>query len=103
MCAMALLHARVKRVVYGARDPKAGAAGSVIDVSHRALNHTRRSRAGVLESAASDVLKSFFAEKREQYRQRRAMPLPASDTDTRSRPSRSRRASSIEIEHKPKP
>ena len=40
MCAMALLHARVKRVVYGARDPKAGAAGSVIDVfGNAALNH----------------------------------------------------------------
>ena len=49
MCAMALLHARVKRVVYGARDPKAGAAGSVIDVfGNAALNHHTRVEGGVL-------------------------------------------------------
>jgi tRNA(adenine34) deaminase len=78
MCAMALLHARVKRVVYGARDPKAGAAGSVIDVfGTAALNHHTLVAGGVLADAAADVLRSFFAERREQYRQRRvgtAMP-----------------------------
>jgi tRNA(adenine34) deaminase len=80
MCAMALLHARVKRVVYGARDPKAGAAGSVIDVfGHAALNHHTAVVGGVLEVAASDVLRAFFVEKREQYRQRRASPVPAGD------------------------
>ncbi len=77
MCAMALLHARVKRVVYGARDPKAGAAGSVIDVFANAkLNHHTSIVGGVLEVAAGDVLRSFFAEKREQLRQRRAVPEP---------------------------
>jgi tRNA(adenine34) deaminase len=87
MCAMALLHARVKRVVYGARDPKAGAAGSVIDVfGTAALNHHTVVEGGVLESAASEVLRSFFAEKREQYRQRRAAPVPAGDTDFAAEP-----------------
>ena len=73
MCAMALLHARVKRVVYGAQDPKAGAAGSVIDVfGTAALNHHTRVEGGVLAEAAGEVLRSFFAERREQFRQRRA-------------------------------
>jgi tRNA(adenine34) deaminase len=81
MCAMALLHARVKRVVYGARDPKAGAAGSVIDVfGTAALNHHTAVEGGVLEVAAGELLRSFFAEKREQYRQRRTMPPPPGDT-----------------------
>jgi len=72
MCAMALLHARLKRVVYGARDPKAGAAGSVIDVfGNAALNHHTVVEGGMLGDAASQLLRSFFAERREQYRQRR--------------------------------
>jgi tRNA(adenine34) deaminase len=78
MCAMALLHARVKRVVYGAPDPKAGAAGSAIDVfGTPALNHHTRIEGGVLADAAGAVLRSFFAERREQYRQRRAAAMPA--------------------------
>ena len=72
MCAMALLHARVKRVVYGASDPKAGAAGSVIDVfGNPALNHHTTVLGGVLAEETGTVLRSFFAERREQYRQRR--------------------------------
>jgi tRNA(adenine34) deaminase len=83
MCAMALLHARVKRVVYGARDPKAGAAGSVIDVfGTTALNHHTVVEGGVLAEAAGVVLRSFFAERREQFRQRRGGSVaPAADTD----------------------
>jgi tRNA(adenine34) deaminase len=75
MCAMALLHARVKRVVFGALDPKGGAAGSVIDVfGNAALNHHTSVVGGVLGDASGDMLRSFFAERREQYRQRRAAP-----------------------------
>ena len=93
MCAMALLHARVKRVVYGARDPKAGAAGSVIDVfGTAALNHHTGVEGGVLADASGDVLRSFFAERREQYRQRRAGTSRRRPTPT-SRSSRSRPAS----------
>jgi len=80
MCAMALLHARVKRVVYGASDPKAGAAGSVIDVfGNAALNHHTSVLGGVLGEESGTVLRSFFAERREQYRQRRSAGRPVSN------------------------
>ena len=87
MCAMALLHARVKRVVYGATDPKAGAAGSVIDVfGNAALNHHTAIEGGVLAASCGELLRSFFVERREQYRQRRAMPVLPSDTGFAAEP-----------------
>lgn len=67
MCAGALIQARVTRVVYGARDPKAGAVESVIDVFRPGLfNHDIAWTAGVLEEECGDILTRFFRERREK-------------------------------------
>ncbi len=69
MCAGALVLARVDRVVFGAWDPKAGMAGSVLDVLRNPrLNHRPAVRGGVLEDACAGVLRAFFAERREAAR-----------------------------------
>lgn len=65
MCAGALVHARVKRVVYGSADERAGAAGSVLQLlRHPQLNHLCQVSAGVLADQASQQLQQFFASKR---------------------------------------
>jgi tRNA(adenine34) deaminase len=65
MCAGAIVLARIDRVVYGAADPKAGAAGSVLDVlGERALNHHPEVVAGVLAEDSAALLRSFFAQRR---------------------------------------
>ncbi len=65
MCAGAMIHARVARVVFGAYDPKTGAAGSVFDVLTNARhNHTIEVTAGVLAEKCGDVLRDFFRERR---------------------------------------
>ena len=81
MCAMALLHARVGRVVFAAADPKTGAAGSVLDLfAERRLNHQTRVEGGVLAPASAALLRDFFAERREQARGRREAPaIPAGE------------------------
>jgi tRNA(adenine34) deaminase len=67
MCAGALIHARIARLVYGASDPKAGAAGSVLQViNHPGLNHRMEVTAGVLAERCSAVLQDFFRQKRQQ-------------------------------------
>ena len=81
MCAMALLHARFKRVVYGASDPKTGAAGSVLDLfAESRLNHQTTLHGGVLAPACGQLLRDFFAERRAQQRaERKAAEVPAID------------------------
>ena len=65
MCAGAMLHARLARVVYGASDPKTGACGSVIDLfAERRLNHHTTVRRGVLQDNCGAVLSAFFARRR---------------------------------------
>jgi tRNA(adenine34) deaminase len=65
MCAGALVHARIKRLVYGADDPKAGAVHSVVAiVNHGQLNHRMEVRGGVLAGRSAELLQAFFREKR---------------------------------------
>jgi tRNA(adenine34) deaminase len=65
MCAGAIMHARIARVVYGARDPKTGAAGSVIDLfSEPRLNHHTSVSGGVLAEQCGSLLSGFFAARR---------------------------------------
>jgi tRNA(adenine34) deaminase len=65
MCAGAMIHARVARLVYGASDPKAGAAGSVLGVvNHPKLNHQIEVTSGVLADKCGELLKEFFQSRR---------------------------------------
>jgi len=65
MCAGAMLHARIARLVYGARDPKTGACGSVIDLfAEQRLNHHATVDGGVLAAECGGLLADFFAARR---------------------------------------
>jgi tRNA(adenine34) deaminase len=65
MCAGAMLHARVDRVVYGATDPKTGAAGSILDVfSSEQINHQTIVEGGVMAQECGQLLRNFFKERR---------------------------------------
>lgn len=94
MCAMALMHARVKRVVYGAADPKTGAAGSVIDLfAQQQLNHQTVVQGGVDAQRCAAVLKAFFAKRRAQQRAEgtqapaKGIDVPEADFDDGHAPS----------------
>ena len=66
MCAGAMMHARLARVVYGASDPKTGACGSVLNLfEQEKLNHHTELTAGVLAEECGTLLKEFFAERRQ--------------------------------------
>ena len=70
MCAGAMVHARLKRLVYGADDPKAGAVYSVLQVlNHPQLNHQMEVSRGVLALRCGDLLQSFFRKRREAQKQ----------------------------------
>jgi tRNA(adenine34) deaminase len=65
MCAGAIVHARIGRVVYGAADPKGGAAVSLWQIfADRRLNHTVAVTGGILREACAEILSGFFREKR---------------------------------------
>ena len=65
MCAGAMIHARIDRLVFAADDPKAGAAGSVLDVlNHPALNHQLTLERGLLANESARLLREFFQQRR---------------------------------------
>lgn len=65
MCSGAMLHARIDRVVYGASDPKTGAAGSVLDIfSSKQINHQTSVEGGIMGEECGQLLRDFFKERR---------------------------------------
>ncbi|ODP30878.1 tRNA-specific adenosine deaminase [Pandoraea sp. ISTKB] len=72
MCAGAIMHARIKRVVYGAADPKTGACGSVVDLfGEPRLNHHAEVVGGVMRDECVGMLQTFFSERRAAAKARR--------------------------------
>ena len=69
MCAGAMVHARIQRLVYGAEDPKAGAVHSVMKVvNHPGLNHEIEVHGGVLAGRCSEILQAFFRRRRNEQK-----------------------------------
>ena len=72
MCVGAMIHARLKRVVFGAADPKTGACGSVVNLfARKELNHHTVVTGGVLQEECSTLLKTFFAGRRKKQKEMR--------------------------------
>ena len=69
MCAGALINSRIGRVVYGVKNPKAGAFGSVVDLNAYPLNHKCKTEFGLLEKECSAILSDFFERKRKCNRE----------------------------------
>ncbi|MGN1057279.1 MAG: tRNA adenosine(34) deaminase TadA [Comamonas sp.] len=85
MCSGALLHARVDTVVYGAAEPKTGAAGSVLNVfGYAEINHHTQVVRGVLADACAAVLADFFQQRRAQQRAEAVANYPLKDTALRN-------------------
>ena len=82
MCAMALMHARLDRVVFAAADPKTGAAGSVVNLFEQPLfNHHTSVEGGLMADKAGQVLRDFFADRRAAQKSTReqapeVLPVP---------------------------
>lgn len=75
MCAGAMMHARLARVVYGAPDPKTGACGSVVNLfAQEKLNHHTQVLGGVMAEQCAGLLKEFFAERRRAALQQGKVP-----------------------------
>jgi tRNA(adenine34) deaminase len=86
MCSGAMLHSRLARVVYGAADPKTGAAGSVLDLfAHPQLNHQTAVERGVLAQECGALLSDFFRGRRQELR---ATAQPLRDDAVRTPPQR---------------
>ena len=80
MCAGAIQHARIRRVVWGAADPKTGACGSVVDLFAEArLNHHATATGGLLAEACAGTLQAFFAERRKAARAARRTAAGTAD------------------------
>lgn len=85
MCSGAILHARLQHVVYGAADPKTGAAGSVLDLFAEArLNHQTAVRGGVLAAECGQLLRDFFAARRRARKPAIAPACPECPSETSS-------------------
>lgn len=80
MCAGAMIHSRIGRLVYGAADEKTGAAGSLVDIlRHPGMNHQITIDAGVLAAECSATLSAFFRRRREQHKALRAAQKKAAN------------------------
>lgn len=64
MCAGAIINSRLDKVVFGAKDPRSGAFGSLLNLNNYPLNHKPQCISGIMERECSDILRAFFAKKR---------------------------------------